>query len=169
MNYITTVDGTEYNIRVEPGKLTVNDEPYEIDFQDLPREGLVSLLLNHRSVEGIVEERDGVKEVLIWGELYSVSVQDERSFRLSQARGDAAGPGGEAVVRSPMPGNIVKVPVVPGETVHKKQTVVILESMKMENELKSPRDGVVLRVSVAVGAAVEKGQVLIVIGDPPEA
>jgi biotin carboxyl carrier protein len=64
-----------------------------------------------------------------------------------------------------MPGLIVAIPVKPGQTVIKGEQVVILESMKMENELRSPRNGVVLRVHVVPGAGVEKDQPLVTIGD----
>lgn len=165
---VTTVDdiSQEYIIEIDAdNRVKINDRAYDVDFEKMPREGLVSVLLNQHSVEGVVEERGGVKEVLIRGELYTVKVQDERSYRLAQAAAEAGGPSGEAAILSPMPGNIVKVPVAVGDAVRKKQTVVILESMKMENELKAPRDGIVLRIKVEPGTAVEKGQVLVVIGD----
>jgi biotin carboxyl carrier protein len=62
-----------------------------------------------------------------------------------------------------MPGTIVKVPVEPGQEVKKGQTLVILESMKMENELKAPRDGVVGRVEVKAGQSVEQNKVLVTV------
>jgi biotin carboxyl carrier protein len=92
-------------------------------------------------------------------------VQDERVYRLAQARGKLAADTGEVQIKSPMPGVIVKTPVGVGELVKMGQTVVILESMKMENELKATRDGVMLGVLVKPGQAVEKGEVLVVIGD----
>jgi len=67
-----------------------------------------------------------------------------------------------------MPGLIVSVRVEVGETVKAGQTVVILESMKMQNELKSPRDGVVQKVNVGPGQSVEQNKVLVTIGEPAE-
>jgi len=67
------------------------------------------------------------------------------------------------VVVAPMPGLIVRVNVSPGDTVAAGQGLVVVEAMKMENELKAPADGVVARVSVEAGAAVEKGAVLVVL------
>lgn len=168
---VTTLAAEEetftYTIDIdEDERIRVNDEPLNVDFQDLPRSGLVSILLDNHSLAGVVGERDGnVREVLIQGDLYSVEVQDERAYRLAQARGQMLGDSGEASIRAPMPGSIIKVPVAAGDAVAAKQTVVILESMKMENELKSPRAGVVVRVAVESGDVVEKGQVLAVIGD----
>ncbi len=166
MKYYATVEDKEYVIDVEPNKLLVNGVEYRYDFQELSEAGLVSLLINNRSLEAVVEERDGVSEVLISGELYSVQVQDERAYRLAKARGTVQSVTGEATVKSPMPGIIITVTVAEGDAVAKGDKLIILESMKMENELKSPRDGVVLAVAVEPGASVEKGQVLVVVGDP---
>jgi 3-methylcrotonyl-CoA carboxylase alpha subunit len=68
---------------------------------------------------------------------------------------------GEAIVTSPMPGIIVAVPVAVGDFVRRGDKVIILESMKMENELRAPFDGVVTHVYVAAGASVEKDQPLV--------
>jgi biotin carboxyl carrier protein len=166
MKYFATVNDEEFVIEIDhEDRILVNGEPYDIDFQQMPEAGVASLLLNHRSLEAYVEEREDAWEVLIQGELYMVQVEDERAHRLSQARGTATAVTGEATVNSPMPGIIIAVPVAEGDEVEKGDKVIILESMKMENELTAPRAGVVTRVHVAAGASVEKGQVLVVIGD----
>ena len=166
MKYITTVDNHEFAIELKPNnQILVNGETYTLDFEQMADSGVYSLLLNNQSVQAMVEERDKVYEVQILGELYQVQVQDERTFRLAQARGGLAVSTGEAIIKSPMPGTILKVLVADGQTVTKGDKVIILESMKMENELRSPRDGVVHHVSVASGASVEKGQILVTIGD----
>lgn len=160
--FVIEIDGEQ--------RITVNGQPQKIDFQDLPHEGFLSLLLNNQSVEGVVENQDvNVWEVLIYGELYTVTVQDERSHRLAKARAGAGGVTGEATLKAPMPGVVSKIPVQVGDVVHKQTTLVILESMKMENELRAPRDGTVLRIHVTPGAAVDKGAALVVVGDPPTA
>lgn len=174
MKYITRVtsaagqgDEAEFVIEIkDETTVIVNDQTLNIDVENLPRDGIVSLLLNNRSLEGLVSPRDGMqREVLVNGDLYTVTVQDERAYRLSQARGEASSTSGEATVKSPMPGVIVAVPIAEGDSVAKKQAVIILESMKMENELKAPRDGIILRVLVEPGQAVEKGEPLAIIGD----
>jgi len=166
MKYITTVDNHEFTIELNPNnQILVNGEPYTLDFEQMADSGVYSLLLNNHSVQAMVEERDKVYEVQIRGELYQVQVQDERAYRLAQARGSIADTHGEALVKSPMPGIILKVLVTDGQAVTKGDKVIILESMKMENELRAPRDGLVHHVSVAAGASVEKGQVLVTIGD----
>ncbi|MCA9998609.1 MAG: biotin/lipoyl-binding protein [Anaerolineales bacterium] len=168
MKYYTTVEDQEYIIEIGPDEILVNGEPCSYDFQGLAEVGLVSLILNNRSLEAVVEERDGISEVLIRGELYSVRVQDERAYRLAKARGTVESVSGDAIIKSPMPGIVIATPVAEGDVVKKGDKVIILESMKMENELKSPRDGVVLAVETSPGVSVEKGQVLLVVGDPDD-
>lgn len=167
MKYITTVNDQEFFIEIDvEGRIAVDEQPYDIDFQVLTEGGVLSLLLNNSSLEAVVEERDQAWEVLIKGELYTVRVQDERAYRLAKARGAVAEVTGEAVVKSPMPGLIISVPVQEGQEVEKGGRIVILESMKMENELHSPRSGIVKHVYVVEGDSVEKGQLLVTIGDP---
>jgi len=166
MKYMSTVNGREYVIQIdEAGQITVDGEAYAVDFEVLSEGGILSLLINNHSLEAIVEERDDHWEVLIHGELYSVTVQDERAYRLARARGATTLVTGEVSIKSPMPGTIIAVAVESGQEVSKGDKIVILESMKMENELRAPRDGVVKAVNVAAGANVEKDQILAVIGD----
>lgn len=166
MKYITSVNDQQYTIEIDQeGHLTVNGDVFNVDFQQLSEGGILSLLLNNQSLEAIVEERDGNWEVLIRGELYSVQVQDERAYRLAKARGVVAEVTGEASIKSPMPGLIIAVLVEEGQVVSKGDQIVILESMKMENELHSPRDGVVKRLHVEPGQGVEKNQLLATIGE----
>lgn len=166
MKYITTVDSEEFVIELKPdNQILVNSEPYTLDFEQMIDSGVYSLLLNNHSIQAMVEERDKLYEVQILGELYQVKVQDERAYRLAQARGSLADAHGEAAIKSPMPGIILKVLVEEGQALKKGDKTIILESMKMENELRAPRDGVVHRVSVIPGASVEKGQILVTIGD----
>ncbi len=169
MKYITTVNGQEYIIEIDQKtEITVNGERHGVDFQQLAESGTLSLLIDNRSLEAIVEEREDAWEVLLHGELYAVHVQDERAYRLAQARGKLSDASEAVVIRSPMPGLILDVLVEEGAHIGQGQTVVILESMKMENELRAGRDGVVTRVHVGKGDSVEKNQELIAIGDAEE-
>jgi biotin carboxyl carrier protein len=166
MKYIATVNEKEYVIEIDrDDEIVVNGEKYEMDFQELTEGGILSLLLNNRSLEGLVDEQEDHMEVLILGGLYEVKVQDERVYRLMQARGEEGGVTGDVIVASPMPGVVIATPAVEGAQVKKGDKVIVLESMKMENELRSPRDGVVHRVHVKAGASVEKGQPLVTVGD----
>ena len=166
MKYITQVDDKEYTIEIgRDDEIIVNGESYQINLEESSETGLLSLLINNRSVVAVVEEQDEGWQVLIDGEIYGVSVQDERAYRLAKARGTLGDMSGDVLVKSPMPGIVLKVAVEAGEPVKKGQTVVILESMKMENELKAPRDGMVVKTHVSDGTSVEKNQPLVVISD----
>jgi biotin carboxyl carrier protein len=167
MKYYATVNGVEYTIEIDgEDRVLVNGQPHQVDFQQLTETGTLSLLLDHRSLEAIVSSREDAWEVLLHGDLYSVQVQDERSYRLAQARGTLGEDAGELIIRSPMPGVILEVLVAPGDSVSRGDRVVILESMKMENELLASRDGIVRQVQVGKGDSVEKNQSLVIIGEP---
>jgi len=164
MKYQATVNGRTFEIEINAdGQILVDDEPRSIDFRELREGELYSLLVDHLSYEAVVEERDDLYHVLMAGDLYEVKVTDERSRRLASAfmaLGDASG---EVAIRAPMPGLIVRMPIQEGQAVAKGDTVVILESMKMENELKAPRDGTIRHVSVKAGDSVEQNKVLVTI------
>jgi biotin carboxyl carrier protein len=104
--------------------------------------------------------------VTIDGERRAVAIEDERERAAHLAAGEA--PQGPVVVRSPMPGIVRAVLVEPGDAVAAHQPLVILEAMKMENELRAEHAGVVRQIHVAPGTAVDGDQELVVL-DPPEA
>jgi len=164
MKYQTIVNGQTFDIEInEDGRVLVNGEVRAVDFRALRQGELYSILLDHRSYEAVVDERDDLYHVLLAGDMYEVQVTDERSRRLASAFMAFGDTGGEVSVRAPMPGLIVRVPVSEGEPVSKGQTVAILESMKMENELKSPRDGTVHHIHARAGENVEQNKVLVTI------
>jgi biotin carboxyl carrier protein len=164
MKYQTIVNGNVFDIEInEDGRILVNGMERAIDFRLMRQGEIYSLLLDHLSFEAVVEERDEEYHVLISGDLYEVDVTDERSRRLSNAFMAFADTSGETAIRAPMPGLIVRVPVVEGQVVKQGETVVILESMKMENELRSSRDGTVHRVNIKAGDSVEQNKVLVTI------
>lgn len=166
MKYIATVKSKEFTIEIDhDGGVTLDGEPYTIDFRQSATGGIVSLLLNNRSISAVVEDRRDHWDVLIAGDLYAVKVQDEREYRLSRMQSSGYASEGACFVASPMPGIIVSVPVQAGDPVRQGEKVVILESMKMENELRSPCDGIVTHVFVTGGESVDKDQPLVEISE----
>ena len=166
MKYITTVNNKRFEIDIDSdGNIVLDGDPRLVDFRAMEGNSVFSLIIDNISYEAVVEERDGKYHVLIRGDQYEVMVQDERALRLAEAAGGGlmGASSGEVVIRSPMPGGIVAVPVKEGQDVKKGQTVVVLESMKMENELKAPRDGTIAHVHVAPGDSVEQNKALITI------
>ncbi len=169
MKYIATVKDKEYIVEIDADRgILIDGVPQEIDFRWQPSGGFTSLLMNHRSISAVVEEKSDYWDVLIEGELYAVRVQDERAYRLERRRSSGVTMQGEVTIASPMPGIIIAVPVAAGDSVQRDQTVVILESMKMENELRAPFDGVVTHVHIQAGASVEKDQALVAISQQAE-
>ncbi|MFP4323318.1 MAG: biotin/lipoyl-containing protein [Anaerolineales bacterium] len=164
MKYLTTVNNEQYEIEIRgEGVVLVNGEARQVDFKSMGEHAIYSMIIDNQSFEAVVEQRDGVYHVLIFGDLYEINVMDERTQRLLAAGGRGTEVIGDVVIKAPMPGLIVDVPVAEGQQVTKGQTVVILESMKMENELKAPRDGVIHHIEVRAGQSVNQQAVLLTI------
>jgi 3-methylcrotonyl-CoA carboxylase alpha subunit len=111
-------------------------------------------------------ERNGPADVTVHVNGRGVQVllpQRHEAVRRGRRSGSGAGAG---QIVAPMPGRVVSVLVAPGDDVVERQPVVVLEAMKMQNEVRAARAGVVTEVTVASGAAVEAGAVLVVLGDP---
>ena len=161
MKYITSVRGKTFEIEInQNGHIMVNGVDRTVDIQSL-REPLYSALIDNQSFEALVEEHDGLLHVILQGDLYEVNVVDERERRLAAASSGFKAAQGEIVIRSPMPGMIVAVSVSNGQAVTAGQPLLILESMKMENQIKAPRAGVVEHLQVAAGERVEQNRPLL--------
>jgi pyruvate carboxylase subunit B len=106
-------------------------------------------------------EADGVWRLVDDGVVYDVRVEDERRRHIRLLAGAARVHSGDAVLKAPMPGLVVRILVSPGDRVAAGAPLIALEAMKMENELKAVAPGVVTAVRVVSGQVVEKGQVLI--------
>ena len=163
MKYITIINDKKFEIDIDKsGRLLVNGEPREVDFLELDTE-LYSMIMQGKSYEIAIQEQDDSVEISMQGRVMTGQVLDERAQLLMTRRAGATAGSGELSIKAPMPGLIVAVAVNEGDTVKQGQTVVILESMKMQNELKAPREGVVQRISVQAGQSVEQNKLLITI------
>lgn len=163
MKYVTIINDQKFEVEItNAGKVFINGNERAVDFLALD-EHLYSIVANDESYEIVVEESDGEIQVLMRGHLYNGKVFDERALLMASRSGGFDDNSGEISIRAPMPGLVVAVPVEEGQEVTKGQTVVILESMKMQNELKAPREGTVHRISVSAGDSVEQKKVLITI------
>jgi biotin carboxyl carrier protein len=162
MKYVTTIGGREYLIDIiDEHNLTVDGIPYRVDFDSVSGQPVYSLLVDSQSYESFVFLEDEAWQVLIQGTLYSATVEDEREKRLRSASRASIAEQMEFHLKAPMPGLVVMVPVADGQQVNKGDVLLILESMKMQNELKSPRHGTVTRIRVKVGDSVEQKQTLL--------
>ena len=94
------------------------------------------------------------------GRTFEVTLRDPRAMT---RRGADAGGSGRQSIKAPMPGKVVRVLVAAGDTVEAGQGLVVVEAMKMQNELKSPKAGTVIKVSAETGATVSPGDVLVIV------
>lgn len=162
MKYITTVENKEYVVEiVDEHHVTVDGKTYAVDFESVAGQPVFSLIADGKSHEAYVAAGEDHWQVLLRGHLFPVTVEDEREKRLRSAAGGGVAETGEFNLKAPMPGLVVAVPVSEGQDVKKGQVLLILESMKMQNELKSPRDGKVHRIKVKAGESVEQKQTLL--------
>ncbi|NOT08276.1 MAG: biotin/lipoyl-binding protein [Gemmatimonadales bacterium] len=156
------VGGKRHEIVVDGTRVTVDGKERQAELQPVEGTPLRLLLLDGTSWSLVMESNGpGAWQVEEGGERVEVEVQDERTHHIRSLVGDGVAPVGPAVLKAPMPGLVVRVAVEVGQTVSAGQSLVVLEAMKMENELKAQSPGVVERVAVTPGQAVEKGQVLI--------
>ncbi len=170
--YVTWVDGREATVELvarDGARVTARievegEDPREVSFERLTREGggYQAVMPDGRVLDGrVLRGLQDVRSVTMGERRVDVRAIAERDAWLG---GGAAG-AGEGRVTVSMPGRVVKVNVEVGEAVATGQPLLIIEAMKMENEVKAPRDGVVTAVNVAAGQSVEAGVVLVEIGD----
>jgi biotin carboxyl carrier protein len=166
--YVAT---TKKGAQGEPVEVTsLGDSRYAVTYKGVRHEleslvlphGAVSLLIDSESYAVEFEEAGDEVRVLVKGQVTRVDVADERKLRLRAATAGFTVEG-KQTVSAPMPGKVVKVFVKVGDEVTEGQGVVVVEAMKMENELKAPKAGKVIEVAAKEGTAVENGAKLVVI------
>ncbi len=167
MKYYAEVDGRVLEMDVEEQgddlKVSIAGKSLLANLHKVSPPSLYSLILNNESHEVFVEQREDQYVVMIAGEQYTIKVQDERARRLAAVMPKERAHEGEVVIRAPMPGLVVAIEVSPGDVVEKGKGLVVLEAMKMQNELRAPRHGTVKAVNVQQGERVENGRVLVVV------
>ncbi len=162
MKYITNINGQEYTVEIlDEHRVLMDGKPYQVDIVQVGDGPVFSLLLEGESFEGLVYAVEGEWQVLLQGYQYVAQVEDERERRLRMALGSRVSEKGEYHLKAPMPGLVIGVPVTEGQQVTRGDVLLVLESMKMQNELKSPRDGTVTRLRVQQGDSVELKQTLL--------
>jgi len=165
MTYDVNVDGKTHHVELERGEATwlckVDGQELEVDAALTARD-ILSVLLDGKAYE-IKRERSlrGELHMVIGSARYAVDVQDPRSLRSRRAvAGAEAGP---QKIKAPMPGKIVRILVSEKDEVKAGQGVIVMEAMKMQNEMKSPKDGVVQKIMTAEGSTVNAGDALAIV------
>ena len=164
MKYVTTVGDEQFTIDInQAGEIIVDGEAINVDMLQMQDTTMYSTIIDGVSHDVRMSEEDGVYLVQLSGEIFEVVVEDERTRRLAGLKGSAAAITGEAVIAAPMPGVVIDVLVTEGQQVEAGDIVLILESMKMQNEFKAPRAGLVHHVRVCPGDKVEQNSVMLTI------
>lgn len=187
MRYVANIGDQTYIIGVQDDghqrEVTLGDHQLTADWRPVGsavlgemenhQAGHYSLLVGRHSFDVFVQQTppdddDGasrVYEVHVRGQVYRVRLADERARALASLAGGAH-TSGDANIRAPMPGMVSNVLVSEGTEVQRGQAVVVLEAMKMENDLAAPRTGIIKSLRVSKGQAVNQGDLLAVVGDP---
>ena len=163
MKYIVEVGAERVEVEVESGQVSVDGETTAARLTDVPGTPVRLVALGDAVHRVVTRRLAGRGRYTLWvdGFRYEVEALDERSRAirdLTARSGVAAGP---APLVAPMPGLVVRVAVSEGDVVEAGQGLVVMEAMKMENELRAPAAGTVSRVLAEPGQAVEKGAVLV--------
>ena len=161
MRFQVSIDGKSHDLELiqaqEAWECRVDDRPIEIDVRAI-YPGVLSILRDGRSY--IV--RQGPNQTITVGEhAYEVSIADPRSWRSRQTT--LAGTAGPQKVTASMPGKVVRILTAAGAHVKAGQGIVVIEAMKMQNELRAPREGKISAILVQEGKAVNAGEVVAIV------
>ena len=164
MKYIVDVNGERHKVALSADSAVyAKDAPVSADLSDIEGTPVRMVRLGTEVFRVVVEKREGRGRYFLWvdGYRFDVEALDERRRALRDLSAASAGPSGPAPIVAPMPGLIVRVNVGVGDNVEAGQGVIVMEAMKMENELRATGPGRVKSVEVAPGTAVEKGALLV--------
>lgn len=163
MKYFARIGENEYEVQITQDEILLDGNPVSINLEQSGMTELYSMLFDGASHELLIESERFNYNVTLYGEQFAVQIEDERSRRLNAGRLIPADQSGNASVNAPIPGLVVKVLVEEGAEVTEGQSLVILEAMKMENEIRSVRNGTVTKINVTPGQRVEQNAPLILL------
>lgn len=163
MKYVVTINGEEHEVLLDAAGVHLDGD--DVAAQVMPLEGTpVRMVTIGDEVHRVVVRPGATRGAYtLWldGWRYEVEALDERAKAIRELSGASAGPSGPAPLKAPMPGLIVRVNVAVGDQVQAGQGMVVMEAMKMENELKASAAGRVKSILATPGTAVEKGALLV--------
>jgi biotin carboxyl carrier protein len=163
MRYLVDVNGVRHTIDADKARATTVEKTLSATLDPNVGTPVRTLRVGDRAVRVVLHSRDskGSYTLDIDGHRYRVEALGERARTIQELAARSAPPAGPAPVIAPMPGLVVRVNVAVGDTVVAGQGVLVMEAMKMENELRASAAATVKAVRVVQGTAVEKGAVLI--------
>ena len=164
MKYYARIGTNEYEIDIDAeSNVTIDGNPVTVDLRQSGAPELYSVLFGGHSFDMLIEPQRFNYAITFHGEQFEVQIEDERTRKLNTGRKAPAVPHGELAIKAPIPGLVVKVLVAEGDQVEDGQPMVLLEAMKMENEIRSMRAGTVHSIKVSEGQRVEQNEVLMLL------
>jgi biotin carboxyl carrier protein len=165
MNYAARLQDKDYIVSLEDRgeriEMAIDGKPVELAYTSRRNKHRFLMLIDSMSYDVEVNRKDGKFSVFIYGREFEVRAEDERLAKLREVAGFEVPGNSRKEIVSPMPGLIVQVLKREGDRVAKGEGVVIMEAMKMENELKAESDGEIGEILVKPGQSVEKGVCLV--------
>jgi biotin carboxyl carrier protein len=171
VKYFVRVGERELEVVLDGDSVTVDGSTVRAHVEDLPGTPIQIVSIGnevHRVLAARGDHR-GQYTLSVGGRRFTVEALDERARAIRELSGASARPAGPAHLVAPMPGLIVRVHVSEGDQVRPGQGLVVMEAMKMENELRAPVAGTIRRVLTAPGSVVEKGATLLEMESLPNA
>jgi biotin carboxyl carrier protein len=163
MTYNITIDGNEYKLELSRAEgrwlCRLDGREVEVDAV-MVRPDVLSLRIGNQAYEVKCEHLTGEMYVWVGTRRYAAAVRDPRSLR---GRSRDAAEEGPKKLTAPMPGKVVRVLASAGTEVEAGTGIIVVEAMKMQNEIKSPRKGKIQKILVSEGAAVNAGDVLAIV------
>ena len=163
MTYDVTIDGKNYRLELDRSgagwSCRLDGRKVDVDAV-LARPDVLSLRIGNQAFEVKCERVGGDLHLWVGSARYAAEVRDPRSLRGRTRSADDQGP---RKLTAPMPGRVVRVLVRPGAEVDAGTGVLVVEAMKMQNEIKSPKKGTIQKILVNEGAAVNAGDVLAIV------
>ncbi|WP_322805882.1 biotin/lipoyl-containing protein [Thermanaerothrix sp.] len=160
--YVVRIGDQEYHIEIlDDRHIRLNGEIVEVDLATLADSPLLSLIVDGRSYEVLATPQGEEWEIHLKGRTYLAQVEDEVAHAIHKATSPGSTERSDYILQAPMPGLIVAIPVSKDQTVESNEVLVILESMKMQNELRAPHAGQVVEIYVQPGERVLQKQNLL--------
>jgi biotin carboxyl carrier protein len=162
MKYVVRIGDRAYRIEIlDEHHIRLDGQIIEVDLGLPNADAPGSLLVEGKSYEVMATHEGEDWQIHLEGHAFQAQVQDERTYLLNAHMLQGTGHPEIGVLESPMPGLVAEIIVSTGQKVNRGETLLILESMKMQNELRAPRDAEVLEIMVKAGDRVRQKQALV--------
>lgn len=176
MKFVGVLDQQEHRIMVDDNEredgiysVELDGKVYQVDAKTLPSE-IVSVIIENKSYDIDLDPKnqphdplDGLLAVRVRGRVVRLEMLEQRRKKMKEASSNGFAQSGSVKITSPMPGKILRYLVTEGESVTKGQGLVVVEAMKMENELQASKDGIIKSISSSPGATITSGGLLLII------